>query len=68
MGRTVFSIPLFSTLFVGSFDTLGLVTQSRLFGSFYRVGFYGAAFGERLDGREFVYKWPKITRYVTHSN
>jgi hypothetical protein len=35
--------------------------QSRLFGSYYRVGFYGARYGD-LNGKEFVYKEPKITR------
>jgi len=36
-------------------------TGSRLLGSYYRVGFYGAAFKE-LDCKEFIYKEPKITR------
>jgi hypothetical protein len=36
-------------------------TQSRLLGSYYRVGFYGKPFQE-LDGKEYVYKEPKITR------
>jgi hypothetical protein len=36
--------------------------QSRLLGTFYRVGFHGLKFGPRLDGREFVYKLPRITR------
>ncbi|ELR16168.1 Dedicator of cytokinesis [Acanthamoeba castellanii str. Neff] len=35
--------------------------QSRMLGSFYRVGFFGAGFDE-LDGQEFIYKEPKITR------
>ncbi len=35
---------------------------NRLFGTYYRVGFYGKAFGSRLDGFEFVYKMPKITQ------
>ena len=34
-----------------------------MFGSYYRVGFYGARF-EELDGREFIYKEPKITKLV----
>lgn len=37
-------------------------TQSRMLGTYYRVGFYGAKFGERFDGKEFVFKTPKITR------
>ena len=34
--------------------------SSRLFGKYYRVGFYGAKFGD-LDGKEFVYKEPLLT-------
>ncbi|XP_072019097.1 dedicator of cytokinesis protein 7-like isoform X1 [Amphiura filiformis] len=33
----------------------------RLFGTYFRVGFYGAKFGD-LDGEEFVYKEPAITK------
>ena len=36
--------------------------QTRMLGTYYRVGFYGQRFGPRLDGREFIYKQPKITR------
>ena len=36
--------------------------QTRMLGTYYRVGFYGHRFGPRLDGREFIYKQPKITR------
>lgn len=36
--------------------------QSRMLGTYYRVGFYGRKFGPRLDGNEFIYKMPKITR------
>eukprot|EP01137_Pigoraptor_chileana_P018685 Opistho-2@78585 len=44
------------------FDSIQAVTQSgkRLLGSYFRVGFYGAKLGE-LDGKEFIYKEPKIT-------
>eukprot|EP01113_Clastostelium_recurvatum_P000766 TRINITY_DN1033_c0_g1_i4.p1 TRINITY_DN1033_c0_g1~~TRINITY_DN1033_c0_g1_i4.p1 ORF type:complete len:1958 (+),score=678.41 TRINITY_DN1033_c0_g1_i4:71-5944(+) len=38
-------------------------SQSRMLGSYYRVGFYGRKF-EELDGKEYVYKEPKITRLV----
>ncbi len=38
--------------------------QSRMLGSYYRVGLYGKVF-EELNGKEFVYKEPKITRYVS---
>jgi hypothetical protein len=36
--------------------------QSRMLGTYYRVGYYGLKFGERLHGNEFIYKMPKITR------
>eukprot|EP01114_Cavostelium_apophysatum_P003911 TRINITY_DN1404_c0_g1_i1.p1 TRINITY_DN1404_c0_g1~~TRINITY_DN1404_c0_g1_i1.p1 ORF type:complete len:1840 (+),score=629.05 TRINITY_DN1404_c0_g1_i1:76-5595(+) len=36
-------------------------TQTRLLGSYYRIGFYGTNF-EELDGKEYIYKEPKITR------
>eukprot|EP00026_Physarum_polycephalum_P000226 Phypoly_transcript_00226.p1 GENE.Phypoly_transcript_00226~~Phypoly_transcript_00226.p1 ORF type:complete len:1906 (-),score=310.18 Phypoly_transcript_00226:3-5720(-) len=42
---------------------LSIKQQSRMLGSYYRVGFYGKVFDE-LDGKEFVYKEPKITRLV----
>lgn len=31
-----------------------------MFGTYFRVGFYGAKFGD-LDEREFIYKEPGIT-------
>lgn len=31
-----------------------------MFGTYFRVGFYGAQFGD-LDEREFIYKEPGIT-------
>ena len=37
-------------------------SEARMLGSYYRVGFYGRRFGPRLDGLEFIYKLPKITR------
>eukprot|EP01133_Synstelium_polycarpum_P007631 gene7631-8927_t len=38
-------------------------TKSRMLGSYYRVGFYGKKFDE-INGQEFIYKEPKITRLV----
>ena len=32
-----------------------------MFGTYFRVGFYGSRFGD-LDGNEFVYKEPAITK------
>ena len=34
-----------------------------MLGSYYRVGFYGSAF-EEMDGAEYIYKEPKITKLV----
>jgi hypothetical protein len=33
----------------------------RVFGTYFRVGFYGSRFGD-LNGNEFVYKEPAITK------
>lgn len=43
---------------------LGLFPQEgkRVFGTYFRVGFYGHKFGDDLDGNEFVYKEPAITK------
>lgn len=35
--------------------------QKRMFGTYFRVGFYGSKFGD-LDEQEFVYKEPAITK------
>lgn len=35
---------------------------SRLFGSYYRVAFYGQRFSDELRDKQFVYKLPKIAR------
>ena len=32
-----------------------------MFGTYFRVGFYGSKFGD-LDGEEFIYKEPAITK------
>uniref|UniRef100_A0A8D2L2D0 Dedicator of cytokinesis 8 n=1 Tax=Varanus komodoensis TaxID=61221 RepID=A0A8D2L2D0_VARKO len=37
------------------------IINKRMFGTYFRVGFYGAIFGD-LDEREFVYKEPAITK------
>uniref|UniRef100_A0A669B5Y8 Dedicator of cytokinesis 8 n=1 Tax=Oreochromis niloticus TaxID=8128 RepID=A0A669B5Y8_ORENI len=39
---------------------LKVMTEERMFGTYFRVGFYGAKFGD-LDEREFIYKEPGIT-------
>lgn len=35
--------------------------NKRLFGTYFRVGFYGTKF-EEIDGQEFIYKEPGITK------
>ncbi len=35
--------------------------NKRLFGTYFRVGFYGTKFDE-FDGQEFIYKEPGITK------
>lgn len=43
------------------FNKIMLQGNKRLFGTYFRVGFYGRLF-EELDGEEFVYKEPGITK------
>lgn len=38
-----------------------------MFGTYFRVGFYGHKFGD-LDGEEFVYKEPAITKLAEISH
>ncbi|CAL8344956.1 unnamed protein product [Lota lota] len=44
----------------GAFDSIIQKGHKRMFGTYFRVGFYGAKFGD-LDEREFIYKEPGIT-------
>lgn len=39
----------------------------RVFGTYFRVGFYGAKFGD-LDGEEFIYKEPTLTKLAEISH
>uniref|UniRef100_A0A4W3I4N4 Dedicator of cytokinesis 11 n=1 Tax=Callorhinchus milii TaxID=7868 RepID=A0A4W3I4N4_CALMI len=41
---------------------LVLNTGRRLLGTFFRVAFYGQSFFEEEDGKEYIYKEPKLTR------
>lgn len=41
--------------------SLSVQEGKRIFGTYFRVGFYGHKFGD-LDGEEFVYKEPAITK------
>uniref|UniRef100_A0A2K5SAC7 Dedicator of cytokinesis 6 n=1 Tax=Cebus imitator TaxID=2715852 RepID=A0A2K5SAC7_CEBIM len=43
------------------------IMQQRVFGTYFRVGFYGARFGD-LDEQEFVYKEPSITKLAEISH
>uniref|UniRef100_A0A8C9K5G6 Dedicator of cytokinesis 6 n=1 Tax=Panthera tigris altaica TaxID=74533 RepID=A0A8C9K5G6_PANTA len=43
------------------------VGRDRVFGTYFRVGFYGARFGD-LDEQEFVYKEPSITKLAEISH
>uniref|UniRef100_A0A674A7G9 Dedicator of cytokinesis 8 n=1 Tax=Salmo trutta TaxID=8032 RepID=A0A674A7G9_SALTR len=43
-----------------AFDNIIQKGHKRMFGTYFRVGFYGAKFGD-LDEQEFVYKEPAIT-------
>uniref|UniRef100_A0A670ZXB9 Dedicator of cytokinesis 8 n=1 Tax=Pseudonaja textilis TaxID=8673 RepID=A0A670ZXB9_PSETE len=44
-----------------AFESIINKGQKRMFGTYFRVGFYGAVFGD-LDEQEFVYKEPAITK------
>ncbi|NXT99147.1 DOCK8 protein, partial [Buphagus erythrorhynchus] len=46
-----------------AFDSIinKVLGQKRMFGTYFRVGFYGSKFGD-LDEQEFVYKEPAITK------
>ncbi|XP_069619933.1 dedicator of cytokinesis protein 8 isoform X2 [Ranitomeya imitator] len=44
-----------------AYDSIITKGQKRMFGTYFRVGFYGAKFGD-LDEKEFIYKEPAITK------
>ncbi|XP_078411952.1 dedicator of cytokinesis protein 7-like isoform X1 [Cetorhinus maximus] len=46
-----------------TFDLILSKDNKRMFGTFFRVGFYGSLFGE-LDEQEYLYKEPGITKLV----
>ena len=43
---------------------VSLENEQRLFGKYFRVGFFGESFGEDLDNHEYVYKEPKLTHIL----
>jgi hypothetical protein len=49
------------------FNKIMIHGSKRLFGTYFRVGFYGKLF-EELDGEEFVYKEPGITKLSEIAN
>ncbi|KAJ6657704.1 hypothetical protein lerEdw1_002205 [Lerista edwardsae] len=48
-------------------DAFSKITNQRMFGTYFRVGFYGCKFGD-LDEQEFVYKEPSITKLAEISH
>ncbi|KAJ7316681.1 hypothetical protein JRQ81_002843, partial [Phrynocephalus forsythii] len=48
-------------------DAFSKITNQRMFGTYFRVGFYGSKFGD-LDDQEFVYKEPSITKLAEISH
>lgn len=50
-----------------SWATAAFPQPQRVFGTYFRVGFYGARFGD-LDEQEFVYKEPSITKLAEISH
>uniref|UniRef100_A0A671S1P6 Dedicator of cytokinesis protein 7-like n=1 Tax=Sinocyclocheilus anshuiensis TaxID=1608454 RepID=A0A671S1P6_9TELE len=49
------------------FNKFNNVYNQRMFGTYFRVGFYGCRFGD-LDEQEFVYKEPSITKLAEISH
>lgn len=55
---------LFYSFFSKLYEAFTRIEQQhgkRMFGTYFRVGFYGSKFGD-LDGEEFVYKEPTLTK------
>ncbi|KAK3532757.1 hypothetical protein QTP86_028126 [Hemibagrus guttatus] len=48
-------------------DAFNKIYNQRMFGTYFRVGFYGCRFGD-LDEQEFVYKEPSITKLAEISH
>ncbi|XP_068201997.1 dedicator of cytokinesis protein 7 isoform X2 [Palaemon carinicauda] len=44
-----------------AFSKIDALESRRIFGTYFRVGFYGSKFGD-LDGEEFIYKEPMLTK------
>uniref|UniRef100_A0AAY4CGB4 Dedicator of cytokinesis 6 n=1 Tax=Denticeps clupeoides TaxID=299321 RepID=A0AAY4CGB4_9TELE len=50
-----------------AFNKISFGQQIKMFGTYFRVGFYGCRFGD-LDEQEFVYKEPSITKLAEISH
>ncbi|KAG8545616.1 hypothetical protein GDO81_020587 [Engystomops pustulosus] len=48
-------------------EAFNKINNQRMFGTYFRVGFYGSKFGD-LDEQEFVYKEPSITKLAEISH
>ncbi|XP_058887403.1 dedicator of cytokinesis protein 7 isoform X5 [Acipenser ruthenus] len=48
-------------------EAFSKIVHQRMFGTYFRVGFYGSKFGD-LDEQEFVYKEPSITKLAEISH
>lgn len=44
-----------------AFTRMEQLQGKRVFGTYFRVGFYGSKFGD-LNGEEFIYKEPTLTK------
>lgn len=44
-----------------AFNRIAQLHGKRVFGTYFRVGFYGSKFGD-LDQQEFIYKEPTLTK------
>ena len=60
-------LTLFPLLLLFLFLLLVSPGPQRMFGTYFRVGFYGCRFGD-LDEQEFVYKEPSITKLAEISH
>ena len=50
-----------------AFTRMDQLEGKRIFGTYFRVGFYGSKFGD-LDGEEFIYKEPTLTKLAEISH
>ncbi|XP_069784055.1 dedicator of cytokinesis protein 7-like isoform X2 [Narcine bancroftii] len=65
--RNVKKLSIIHGILKETFDLILSMDNKRMFGTYFRVGFYGSLFGE-LDEQEYVYKEPGITKLVEISS